>query len=164
MWRMFFDTIIRHGTITVHMHSYAIFLHSKWMSRFQPTSSLKPFRSCTIGLEMQQPWAQAVLEGRKSIESIRNEIISFVPSALIHRQIEILESKKGMDGVSALNGERFNATDLEHKIMRKGWIIIDKVIEYINKESHSKRMNTIRDFHSTARGALCVCVLILSII
>eukprot|EP01083_Nonionella_stella_P277101 942070_1 len=109
------------------------------MSRFKPTSSLKPsswngFRSCRIGLEMQQPWAASVLEGLKSIETRSYPL----PSALIHRKIDILESKKGEDGVSALRGHRFDATDLKQKICRKGWIIIGECIEYRQRTAFEK--------------------------
>ena len=56
-----------------------------------------------------------------------------MPYSLLNKKIEVLESKKGIDGVTALKGDVFYEQDLKNKIWRRGWIIIDNVIEYQSK-------------------------------
>ena len=57
--------------------------------------------NATFALEMQQPWAKHLLEGRKTIEVRAYPL----PPELIGTRIWILESQQGKDGVSGL-GDR----------------------------------------------------------
>lgn len=56
------------------------------------------FKDRPVGLEMQRPWAGHLLEGRKTIETRQYDL----PRALLNRRIEVLESRRGQDGVSSL--------------------------------------------------------------
>lgn len=67
----------------------------------EDSSWLITSQTASFGLEMQQPWSRYLLEGRKTIE-VRNYPL---PPELIGTKIYIIESKQGMDGVSAL-GDR----------------------------------------------------------
>ena len=51
-----------------------------------------------FGLELQSPYAQYLLDGTKSIETRGYPI----PDALLSKRIEVLESSKGVDGVSSI--------------------------------------------------------------
>merc|ERR1712228_291081 len=92
------------------------------------------FETEKFGLEMQKPWAHAVLTGTKQIETRSYRL----PNGLLNRRIDVLESEKGIDGISGLNGNIFTAKELKSKICRKGWIVIDEIIEYRNKAHFEK--------------------------
>lgn len=80
-----------------------------------------------FGLEMQQPWVDLLLDGKKSIETRAYNI----PKSLIGKRIEILQSSKGDVGVSSLgNTIRVDS----HVVKHVGWVVFDRVIRYINRE------------------------------
>ncbi|CAM9380591.1 unnamed protein product, partial [Phaeothamnion confervicola] len=54
--------------------------------------------SVMVGLEMQQPWAQRLLAGEKTVETRAYPL----PPGLVGRRIMIIQSDAGRDGVSAL--------------------------------------------------------------
>ena len=82
--------------------------------------------STTFGLEMQHPWAGLLLEGKKTIET-RNYNL---PKNLIGKKIYILETKSGIDGVSALPNSIEQESDVEKHVKCAGWCIFDKVVIY----------------------------------
>jgi len=84
--------------------------------------------SLAFGLEMQQPWAGLLLQGKKSIETRAYDL----PRALIGKKIEILQSRMGKAGISGLK----DSFILENSdVERVGWCKFEKVIEYHDKES-----------------------------
>ena len=86
------------------------------------------------GLEMQDPWARALLSGEKKIETRAYDL----PPALIGKQILILESKPGKAGVSSL-GNVISAEDGIEKYVRViGYAIFDRVAEYKDRDSFEK--------------------------
>eukprot|EP01084_Bolivina_argentea_P261114 441133_1 len=120
--------------LSFFMLASVLFILISWLTPNKKTTCIKQqtwngFKTRKIGLEMQKPWALYILSGKKSIETRSYSL----PEALLNRKIEILESEKGIDGVSTLNGNIFDAKDLNHKICRKGWVIFDEVIEYKNR-------------------------------
>ena len=80
----------------------------------------------TFGLEMQHPWAGLLLQGKKTIET-RNYNL---PKKLIGEKIYILETKSGIDGVSALPDSIEQESDVEKHIKCAGWCVFDKVVIY----------------------------------
>ena len=87
-----------------------------------------------FGLEMQDPWAVALLSGEKKIETRTYDL----PPALIGKQILILESKPGTAGVSSL-GNVISAEDGIEKYVRvMGYAIFDRVVEYKDRNSFEK--------------------------
>lgn len=65
-----------------------------------PTTTL-PLACWTTGrfaLEMQAPWAERLLDGEKTVETRGYPL----PTGLVGRWIELIESQPGRDGVSAL--------------------------------------------------------------
>lgn len=79
---------------------------------------------CSFGLELQDPWAAAVINGRKQIETRAYDL----PPALIGKRIWILESPSGTAGVSAM-GDTINLADSGTcKVI--GWCRFTSVIEY----------------------------------
>ena len=91
-------------------------------------------RDKKFGLEMQDPWARALLSGEKKIETRAYDL----PPALIGKQILILESKSGKAGVSSL-GNVISAEDGIEKYVRVlGYAVFDKVIEYKDRDSFEK--------------------------
>ena len=88
-----------------------------------------------FGLEMQEPWAGHLLSGLKQVETRAYPL----PPSLIGKRIEILESKSGIDGVSALANI---IQDQNLCINRIGWCTFEHVIEYKNQndfEADEKR-------------------------
>ena len=84
--------------------------------------------AATFGLEMQQPWSMHLLKGRKTIE-VRNYLL---PDPLIGRQIFIIESQSGQDGISAL-GDEIDLTDncSDDALCRVvGWCEFGSIKEY----------------------------------
>mmetsp|Transcript_3961 Transcript_3961/g.5401 ORF Transcript_3961/g.5401 Transcript_3961/m.5401 type:complete len:309 (+) Transcript_3961:423-1349(+) len=110
------------------------------------------WKECTskgyrIGLEMQSPWAKLLLEGRKTIETRAYNL----PKDLIGQKIQILQSRKGHEGVSSLPNILFDTGNDGGNILLKdagkgfkehchhdissfveciGWCIFDRVIIY----------------------------------
>ena len=80
-----------------------------------------------MGLELQDPWASAILNGTKQIETRAYDL----PASLIGRRIWIMESRSGTDGVSALG----NDIDMSHPgtCQVVGWCTFTSVIQYTSK-------------------------------
>ena len=101
------------------------------------SSDWQGWQKHTFGLEMQVPWAGALIDGRKTIETRSYDL----PSALLNRRIVILESPKGQAGVSAM-GDVINLTALDedsHPAMKPiGWCTFSKVIKYRNKKQFER--------------------------
>lgn len=87
-----------------------------------------------FGLEMQHPWSQHLLQGRKTIE-VRNYEL---PTALIGKHIYIIESRPGRDGVSAL-GDRIEfpaaSSSGDSSPHIAGWCIFDSVQSYTSESA-----------------------------
>jgi hypothetical protein len=83
-----------------------------------------------FGLELQDPWAGAILDGRKEIETRSYEL----PPALIGKRIWSLESPSGKAGVSALDNviDFQDASDHSCKIV--GWCRFTLCIGYNSRE------------------------------
>ena len=79
-------------------------------------------------LEMQHPFAELVVSGKKTIETRAYPL----PDALLNVKIEILQSSKGQDGVSALPST-FPLQETT-KVRRIGWVTFNMCIEYKSKE------------------------------
>lgn len=109
--------------------------HSKLPSWEGWNSTIKHF-----GLELQIPYAQHLLEGTKSIETRGYPI----PHALLSKRIDVLESKKGVDGVSAVSDRVILTTrsfaddddddDDARKLCRKGWCAFTHCFRYTTAE------------------------------
>jgi hypothetical protein len=80
-----------------------------------------------FGLELQEPWASAILNGTKKIETRSYEL----PPSLIGKRIWILESPSGTAGVSAFGNE----IDLSHPgtCQVVGWCTFTSMICYTSK-------------------------------
>jgi hypothetical protein len=78
-----------------------------------------------VGLEMQCPWASALLDGRKTIETRTYDL----PTALIGKKIMIIQSPKGSSGVSAM-GDRVDFAASNAEVI--GWCTFTKVNHYKN--------------------------------
>lgn len=81
------------------------------------------WNSRDFALEMQQPWAKYLLEGRKTIETRAYDL----PSALLGRKILILESKPGEDGMSML-GDKIRLNESPCEVV--GWCKFSTVKSY----------------------------------
>ena len=79
-----------------------------------------------VGLEMQDPWGNLLLDGLKTIETRAYNI----PISLLGKRIEILQSKSGNDGVSALESSIKGEEAIEMVIQNIGFVIFDRVISY----------------------------------
>ena len=74
------------------------------------------FKDKPVGLEMQRPWAGHLLLGRKTIETRQYDL----PRALLNRRIEVLESRKGEDGVSSLGeGNIFRSSEMDDGVVAR---------------------------------------------
>ena len=85
----------------------------------------KRWNSIKVGLEMQEPWAGLLLNGSKSIETRAYAL----PNALIGKKIDILQSKRGKDGISSLS-DVMEGKEIDEAVQRVGWCIFDKVVVY----------------------------------
>ena len=83
-----------------------------------------------VGLEMQYPWGKLLLDGRKVIETRAYNL----PSALIGKRIEILQSKSGKDKVSAVGNIVSGEEEIKKVVENVGWVIFDRVILYDGRE------------------------------
>lgn len=81
-----------------------------------------------IALEMQSPWSEALLSGRKTIETRAYNI----PQGLLGRKIYILQSPPGMDGVSLLPD---NFLIQESCCQLAGWCEISHTKIYTSKQA-----------------------------
>ncbi len=79
----------------------------------------------SFGLEMQQPWAMQLLNGKKTIETRSYDL----PKGLVGKRIVILESQPGKDCVSSL-GNILGTDEIREKVKIAGWVIFDRVIIY----------------------------------
>lgn len=103
----------------------------------------KGWQSKRIGLEMQEPWAGLLLDGKKIIETRAYNL----PKGLIGKKVDILQSKRGKDGFSTLPDVMIGAKMTE-SVERVGWCIFDKVIVYRYKakfEADEKKHLVKRD-------------------
>lgn len=91
----------------------------------QKESDWNGWKKYTFGLEMQQPWSQHLLNGKKTIETRAYDL----PKALIGKKIFILESKSGEDGISSI-GNYLVGDEIYDSINVVGWVIFNKVIIY----------------------------------
>ena len=103
--------------------------HSKSMAWEGWGSSEKKF-----GLEMQDPWARALLSGEKKIEIRAYDL----PPALVGEQLLILESKPGKAGVSSLGNVISSEDGIENYVRVLGHAVFNKVIEYKDRDSFEK--------------------------
>lgn len=81
------------------------------------------WESRNFGLEMQDPWAMHLLNGTKRIETRAYSL----PAALMGRKIIILQSCRGVAGVSALGDKVDLSADVVDQV---GWCKFDSVVEY----------------------------------
>jgi hypothetical protein len=83
-----------------------------------------------FGLELQEPWAAAVIEGRKLIETRSYNL----PPSLVGKRVVIIQSPAGKPGVSGMG----NIIDLSRQNSTGarviGWCIFDSVKKYTTKE------------------------------
>jgi hypothetical protein len=83
-----------------------------------------------FGLELQEPWAVAVIEGRKPIETRSYNL----PPSLLGKRVVIIQSPAGKPGVSGMGNfidlSRPNSTGA--RVI--GWSIFDSVKKYTTKE------------------------------
>jgi hypothetical protein len=79
-----------------------------------------------VGLEMQDPWGNLLLDGAKTIETRAYNI----PTALLGKKIEILQSKSGNDGVSAVENIVSGEEEIERAVHNIGFVIFDRVVLY----------------------------------
>lgn len=85
-----------------------------------------------FALEMQSPWAEALLEGRKTIETRSYKL----PEALIGKKIAILRTPCGVAGKSTLMDRVDLLENDGPKII--GWCVFESVVEY-TKRSYFQR-------------------------
>eukprot|EP00553_Chaetoceros_curvisetus_P014326 CAMPEP_0204642226 /NCGR_PEP_ID=MMETSP0717-20131115/51572_1 /ASSEMBLY_ACC=CAM_ASM_000666 /TAXON_ID=230516 /ORGANISM="Chaetoceros curvisetus" /LENGTH=299 /DNA_ID=CAMNT_0051662983 /DNA_START=898 /DNA_END=1797 /DNA_ORIENTATION=- len=85
----------------------------------------KGWGSIKVGLEMQRPWAQLLLDNVKTIETRAYDL----PKSLIGKRIDILESKGAGDCVSGLSNVLVGG-EIDKSVRRIGWAIFDRVIVY----------------------------------
>jgi alpha-ketoglutarate-dependent dioxygenase FTO len=98
-----------------------------------------------FGLEMQDPWARALLSGEKKIETRAYDL----PPALVGKQILILESKAGKAGVSSLGDVISSEDGIEKYVRVLGHAVFDEVVEYKDRDSFEKDEN----LHLVTRGS-----------
>ena len=89
-----------------------------------------------FGLEMQHPWSQHLLQGRKTIE-VRNYEL---PPALVGRKIYIIESRPGRDGISVLGDsielpdkDTSSSSSGDSSPLIAGWCIFDSIRIYTSQ-------------------------------
>jgi alpha-ketoglutarate-dependent dioxygenase FTO len=85
-----------------------------------------------FALELQSPWAELLLEGKKTIETRSYDL----PAALIGKRIDILRSLPGTAGVSSLdNCIAIGPVASPVPVQRIGWCTFKRVIRYTNRIS-----------------------------
>jgi FTO catalytic domain/FTO C-terminal domain len=85
------------------------------------------FASGHFGLELQSPWAERLLEGKKTIETRAYAL----PDKLVGRRIEILRSASGEAGVSTLgNSITIHGVSAGSGVQLLGWCTFTRMIEY----------------------------------
>jgi alpha-ketoglutarate-dependent dioxygenase FTO len=86
----------------------------------------------SFGLEMQSPWAELLLDGKKKVETRSYDL----PPALLGKRIEILQSRKGTPGQSSI--ENIATVDdpaaSEPLIRRIGWCTFKRTVRYQDKQ------------------------------
>lgn len=95
------------------------------LSDHQKDMNWKGWKSLSVGLEMQEPWAGLLLRGKKKIETRAYDL----PKFLFGRKIDILQTKHGKDGISSLPNV-MAIDEVVDKVERIGWCIFDRVIIY----------------------------------
>jgi hypothetical protein len=83
-----------------------------------------------FGLELQEPWAGAVVGGRKPIETRAYNL----PPALLGKRIHIMQSPTGKAGVSAIG----DVVDLESDAKVIGWCVISAVKKYTSRKEFER--------------------------
>ncbi len=78
----------------------------------------------SFGLELQDPWASAILDGTKKVETRAYDL----PAPLIGKRIWILESPSGTTGVSTLGNEIDFSQPCDCKVV--GWCTFTSVVRY----------------------------------
>jgi alpha-ketoglutarate-dependent dioxygenase FTO len=79
-----------------------------------------------FGLEMQSPWADAILKGEKTIETRAYDL----PPGLIGKRIAILQTPQGESGKSAMGNQLAFATSNAQVV---GWCRFSKAFHYTNR-------------------------------
>ena len=80
-----------------------------------------------FGLELQHPWAAAVVDGSKTIETRSYAL----PPSLVGKKIMIIESSSGQAGVSSLgNAIRFSSTEKSGANRIIGWCVFSSIKLY----------------------------------
>ena len=91
-------------------------------------------RNAKFGLEMQTPFAQYLLDGRKTIETRAYALPPSLLSTLDHDvKIDILQSEKGQDGVSAIPNI-VSLAQTNPLLKRIGWTTFTQSFRYISRE------------------------------
>jgi hypothetical protein len=80
-----------------------------------------------FGLELQSPWADALLDGTKTIETRAYDL----PPGLIGKRIAILETPQGKPGKSAMENQLEFATSNATVV---GWCRFSRVVHYTNRD------------------------------
>ena len=79
-----------------------------------------------FGLELQEPWAGLLVDGKKTIETRAYAL----PEALLGKKVQILQSRKGCVGKSGLGNE----VDIDGtSVAIIGWCKFSKVIKYTDQ-------------------------------
>lgn len=81
-----------------------------------------------FALELQSPWAEALLDGKKTIETRSYKL----PEALLGKKIFIMQTPSGKVGQSAL-GENVDLQETEYGPRIAGWCIFESIVEYMDK-------------------------------
>jgi len=103
------------------------------------------WNTALVGLEMQEPWASLLLDGSKSIETRAYNL----PSSLLGKRIEILQSGSGDAGISSLG----NFVRLDSGLVKRvGWVVFDSVIKYSDKVSFKEHESKHLVEHTSAFG------------
>ena len=90
----------------------------------------------SVALEVQPPYGQLIIDSIKVVETRRYQL----PIHLLHKPIYLLQSTKGVDGVSVLPDDIEVNTD---NLVIIGEIVIDEVLQYTSMQ----RYNDDRPLH-----------------
>jgi hypothetical protein len=91
----------------------------------------------SFGLELQSPYAEFILDGKKTIETRSYPL----PQALISKKIEILRSEMGIEGVSSISDSEEIIVSTRKggrgrgPLERLGWCTFVQSFRYTNKYS-----------------------------
>ena len=85
----------------------------------------------SVALEVQPPYGQLIADKIKSIETRRYNL----PPELLHQPMYLLQSTKGIEGVSALLDEIDENSD---NLVILGEIIVDEVFQYTSMVQYNE--------------------------